>query len=161
MPSAAMLSRSEGVTAIRGWVGTPYRLGARVQGAGVDCCTLLCEHLIQIGLADREELYSGLGLYSADWFLHAPTERYLRGLMRFGTTVAGGICRGGAGAQPGDIALFKVARSRLFNHGAIVTAWPLGVHAQADGVREVDLVACPLTSFRKMELFDPFGTPNG
>lgn len=150
-----MLSRPQAVAAIRAWVGTPYVLSGRVRGAGVDCCTLLVEYLIAIGRAPAAE-FEGLPLYSPDWFLHAGSERYLKALMRFGTNVSGQICRGGVQARPGDIALFKVARSRLFNHGAVVTAWPLGVHAQADGVREVDLVRCPLTSFRIMETFDPF-----
>jgi hypothetical protein len=156
MPVPALLSRPAAAEVILGWVGTPYALGGRVRGAGVDCCTLLCEYLIEIGRIPAAEL-GGLPYYGPDWFLHAGSERYLKGLMRFGTMVSGRICRSGERAQPGDIALFKVAGSRLFNHGAVVTHWPWGVHAGASGVREVDLVACPLTAFRKMELFDPWG----
>jgi hypothetical protein len=152
----AVLSRSEAVTAIRTWIGSPYRLGGRVRGAGCDCCTLLVAHLIQIGRIGPDDLGSLPG-YSSDWFLHAATnERYLRGLMRFGTAVSETICRGDARPQPADIVLFKVVRSRLYNHGAVVTEWPMGVHAQADGVREVNLTQCPLTAFRQMYIFDPF-----
>jgi cell wall-associated NlpC family hydrolase len=157
MPIAGLLSRPAAVEAILRWVSTPYRLGGRVRGAGADCCTLLVEYLIEIGKIRAEDMAT-LPLYSPDWFLHASSERYLKGLMRFGTMVSGQICRGrNVGAQPGDIVLFKVVGSRLFNHGAVVTAWPRGVHAQADGVRQVDLVSCPLTSFRSMEIFDPWG----
>jgi hypothetical protein len=149
------ISRSAALEAIRGWIGTPYRLGARRRGAGVDCCTLLVEYLIEIGRIPAEAVES-LPFYSPDWFLHAGSERYLRALMAYGTAIASGICRADARPAPGDLALFKVVGSRVFNHGAVVTAWPWGVHAGADGVREVDLVACPLTSFRRMEIFDPF-----
>ena len=151
-----MLSRSGAVRVVRGWIGTPYQIRGTLPGAGLDCCTLLCEYLIQIGRLTRAEVYQDFDHYTSDWFLHAKNERYLRGLMRFGTMTAERICRSGVDAKPGDIALFKVAGSKLYNHGAVVTAWPLGVHAQANGVREVDLATCPLTSFRKIELLDPF-----
>lgn len=137
-------------------VGSPYRLGGRLPRAGLDCCTLLVEYLIAIGRPASD--FADLPFYSADWFLHASSERYLKGLMRFGTIVAETICRSNAPAQPGDIALFKVAGSRLFNHGAVVTSWPLGIHAAARGVVEVDLVKCPLTAFHRMDLFNPWGT---
>lgn len=155
MASHASLSRAQAVAAVRRWVGTPYRLAGHVRGSGADCCTLLVEYLVEIGRASREEV--GLPAYTADWFLHASSETYLRGLRRFGTLVASTMARSDAPARPGDIALFKVVGSKLFNHGAVVTAWPMGVHAQAEGVREVDLVRCPLTSFRRIELFNPFG----
>ena len=77
--------------------------------------------------------------------------------MKFGKLVAETVCRQGEKAEPGDLVLFRVAGSRVFNHGAIVTHWPFGVHAQHDGVREVDLSSNPLTGFRMMEIFDPFG----
>lgn len=152
----ALKTRAEALEAIRGWIGTPYRLGARLRGEGCDCCTLLVEYLIEIGRVDRAALEQ-LPLYSPDWFLHAGSERYLRELMRYGTSIAETVCRADARPQPGDLALFKVAGSKLFNHGAVVTAWPRGIHAAADGVTEVDLVRCPLTSFRRMQIFDPFG----
>lgn len=148
-------SRTEAVSIARGWLRTPYVLGGRVRGAGCDCATLLAEYLIEIGASSREQL-EDLGFYSHDWFCHTSSERYLRGLMRFGRLAAETICRGGVKARSGDIVLFKVVGSRVYNHGAIVTSWPRGIHAQSDGVREVDLVSHPLTSFREMDVFDPF-----
>ncbi len=149
-------ARSEAVAAARGWLGTPYVLGGRVRGAGCDCGTLLAEYLIEIGAATREEL-GELGLYSHDWFCHAERERYMLRLLRHARLTAETVCRGAAQAEPGDLVLFRVAGSRVFNHGAIVTAWPRGVHAESDGVREADLVRHPLTSFATMEIFSPFG----
>jgi cell wall-associated NlpC family hydrolase len=152
---ASLVSRPAAVAIARTWVKTPYVLGGRVKGAGVDCATLLAEYLIEIGAAARADL-ADLGLYSHDWFCHAGSERYLRGLMRFGKLAAETICRGGVQAQPGDLVLFRVARSRLFNHGAIVTAWPHGIHAGREGVAEINLAANSLTAFREMDVFDPF-----
>lgn len=152
---AHLLNRASAVEIARSWLRTPYVLGGRVKGAGCDCATLLAEYLIEIGAATQADLQE-LGLYSHDWFCHAGTERYLRGLMRFGRLAAETICRGGIQAQPGDLVLFRVAGSKVFNHGAIVTAWPHGVHAGREGVREVDLTVHSLTAFRQMDVFDPF-----
>jgi hypothetical protein len=126
-----------------------------VKGAGVDCATLLGLYLIEIG-ATSADLWDGLELYHHDWFLHSANERYLRSLVRFGFRASLGLCRQDAKAQPGDLVLFRVVRSRVFNHGAIVTSWPRGVHAGADGVKEVNLTTHRLTGFKPMEVFDPF-----
>ena len=150
-----MKTRIEAVQIARSFIGTPYVLGGRLKGAGVDCATLLGCYLIEIGAA-TPELWDGLELYRHDWFLHTGNERYLRGLMRFGFTAAEGLCRADSKADRGDVALFRTVRSKLFNHGAIVTVWPCGVHAGADGVKEIVLTAHRLTAFKPMEVFDPF-----
>jgi cell wall-associated NlpC family hydrolase len=162
-----MKTRTEAVAIARSWLRTPYVLGGRIKGAGVDCATLLAEYLIEIGAATEASLieqgfYREGGVshsYSSDWFCNTSSQIYLRNLMRFGKLVAETICRGGAQAQPGDLVLFRVVNGRVFNHGAIVTAWPRGIHAEAEGVREVDLTGHPLTSFQPMDIFDPFVKP--
>lgn len=151
-----MYRRVEAVAVARSWIRTPYVLGGRRRSAGVDCCTLLAEYLTEINPEFRSQLET-LGYYSADWFHHESEDRYLVGLRKFGTLVSETIARGGVKADPGDLVLFKIRQRRVYNHGAIVTRWPYGVHAQADGVREVDLVSCPLTAFRQMAVFDPWG----
>ena len=157
--------RSQMVKIARSWIGTPYCMGGRIKGAGCDCATILSESLIEIGAVTEAQLIE-IGFYKpdgashayhSDWFCHTSSELYLRGLMKFGKLVAETVCRQGEKAQPGDLVLFRVAGSRVYNHGAIVTHWPFGVHAQHDGVREVDLSSNPLTGFRMMEIFDPFG----
>lgn len=140
----------------RAWIGTPYVLRGRVRGAGCDCATLLAEYLIEIGAAAAEDLQD-LGIYSHDWFCHASSERYLLRLMRHARQVAETLCRGDAQPRPGDLVLFRVAGSRIHNHGAIVTAWPLGIHAADDRVQETDLTQHPLTGYREMDVFNPFG----
>jgi len=74
--------------------------------------------------------------------------------------VAETVCRPGVIAQPGDLVLFRVVGSKRYNHGAIVTSWPRGIHAQHDGVREVNLAQHRLTAHRAMEVFDPFADRN-
>ena len=150
-----MKTRTEAVAIARSFIGTPYVLGGRLKGAGLDCATLLGCYLIEIGAAPPT-LLNSLKTYHHDWFLHEANERYLRGLVRFGFEAAHSLCRADAEAQPADLVLFRVVRSRVFNHGAIVTAWPHGVHAGADGVREVNLASHRLTAYKPMEVFDPF-----
>ena len=163
-----MKTRSESVAIARTWLRTPYVLGGRMKAAGCDCATLLAEYLIEIGATTEAELIA-CGFYqedgaahsfSPDWFCHTKTEHYLRGLMLFGKLVAETVCRPGVIAQPGDLVLFRVVGSKRYNHGAIVTGWPRGIHAQHDGVREVNLAQHRLTAHRAMEVFDPFADRN-
>lgn len=151
-------NRIDAVACARSWKSTPYVLRGRIKGAGCDCATFLAEYLLEIGAAQPSEL-EDIGFYSSDWWCHTSDERYLRNLMRFGKLVAEVICRPGEKAQPGDLVLFKVVGSRVYNHGAIVTAWPRGIHAEASGVSEVDLTAHRLTAYRTMDIFDPFQRP--
>jgi cell wall-associated NlpC family hydrolase len=149
------MTRAEAVVVARSYDRTPYILGARSKGIGVDCATLLGCYLIEIGAASQD-LWKSLTPYSHDWFLHDSNERYLRGLVRFGFAAADDLCRTDAKAQPGDIVLFRCLSSKVFNHGAIVTTWPYGIHAEVHGVREANLTAHRLTAYRPMEVFDPF-----
>jgi cell wall-associated NlpC family hydrolase len=152
-----MKTRTEAIAIARTWLETPYVLRGRIKGAGCDCGTLLAEYMIEIGATTTEKL-GDLGLYSHDWFCNTKDERYLRQMLRFCTLAAQSTCRPGAQAQPGDLVLFRVVGSRVYNHGAIITAWPRGIHAQHDGVREVDLVTHSLTAYRQMDVFNPFGS---
>ena len=152
-----MRTRAEAVEIAHSWLGTPYVLGGRIKGAGCDCATLLAEYLLELGRATEAELRD-LGFYSHDWFCHTSNERYLRRLMEYGALVAQTKCRPGEKAQPGDLVLFKTVRSPLYNHGAIVTAWPWGIHAADGQVRTSDLTAHRLTGWREMAIFDPFVT---
>jgi cell wall-associated NlpC family hydrolase len=154
-----MKTRVQAVAIARSWLGTPYVLGGRMKGAGCDCATLLAEYLLEVGRASEDELHE-LGFYSHDWFCHTTNERYLKNLMRYGRIVAEAKCRPGVRAQPGDLALFRTARSHLFNHGAIVTTWPNGIHAVDGMVRESDLSAHRLTGWKETAIFDPFVTLN-
>ena len=147
-----MMTREQAVAVARTWIGTPYVLGGRLKGAGIDCATLLAEYLIEIGACQRE----ALGFYSHDWFHHATEERYKYALLKHAKQIAETICIGTPNAGPGDIVLFKVARSRIYNHGAIVTAWPHGVHAFDQSVAEVNLALHAALAHTEMAIFTPW-----
>lgn len=149
-------SRDQAVAIARTWIGTPYVLTGRIKGAGCDCGTFLAEVLIECGVmkaSDMEEI----GFYSHDWYMHISHERYLMKVMRHARKVAevAGKPRH-AQALPGCLALYRVGTTRIFNHGAFVTKWPMGILARKDGVRERNLTQERLTAGSPMELFDPF-----
>jgi cell wall-associated NlpC family hydrolase len=118
----------------------------------VDCATLLGEWLVECNLADREDL----GLYSHDWFCHAHDERYMMRLIRHAPKTLEGICRGTVDAKPGSLILFRVAGSKLFNHGGIITEWPRMVHAADPKVAEQNCTTHHMTGFTEMSIFDPW-----
>jgi len=159
-----MKTPTEALEVARTYLGTPYVLGGRKKGAGVDCATLLGEYLIEIGRTTEVSLieagfYKECGAghsYSHDWFLHTTRQDYMRGIMMFGKLVAETICRPGETPEPGFIVLFKSVNSERFNHGAIVTSWPRGIHACDGLVRESNLGAHRLTAYKSMDVFDPF-----
>lgn len=146
------ISREDAVSIARSWLNTPYVLGGRIKGAGCDCASIIAEYLIESGFSEREDL----GLYSHDWFCHASSERYMLRLIRHAPKTLDTICRGGIAAEPGTLALFRCVGSRLFNHGGIVTKWPMMIHAMADGVKESNATQHFLTSHMEMSIFDPW-----
>lgn len=148
-------SREESVIVARSFLKTPYVLGGRVKGAGVDCGTLLALWLQECGFAGEKD-FDDVQIYHHDWFCHANSERYLLHLIRHAPKVLETICRGGVDALPGNLALFRSVGSKRFNHGGIVTRWPFMVHAVSDGVREQDATSHFLTSHMEMVIFDPW-----
>lgn len=147
-----MKSRSALVAEARSWIGTPYRTGARVKGAGCDCATLIAEVLIACGLAEREDL----GVYAQDWFHHSETERYMLRVLRHAAKTLDTLAFRSAAIEPGNIVLTRAVRSKVYNHGAIVTAWPRVVHAMAPMVAETDATRHPLWATQPIAVFDPF-----
>jgi cell wall-associated NlpC family hydrolase len=151
-----MLSREESVEIARSWVGTPYRLGGRVKGAGCDCASLIAEYLTDIGAATQQDL----GVYSSDWFCNTTEDRYMLSLIRHVKKTMETIARGTpTAALPGNIVLFKVAGSTLYNHGGIVTTWPRMIHAMKPVVAECNAVKYAATCFTAMAIFDPWEKP--
>jgi cell wall-associated NlpC family hydrolase len=153
-----MKTRQEAVNVARTWLGTPYVKRQRCKGAGVDCGQLLAGYLIEIQAVTEGDVQE-YGPYGSDWFHHTRDELYLKELMKFGKLIAETKCRGGQSIEPGNLVLFRAVGSKVFNHGAIITAWPLGIHANRGGVCETDLICDPLTSFKEMAVFDPWGKP--
>jgi cell wall-associated NlpC family hydrolase len=153
-----MKTRQEAVNVARTWIGTPYVKRQRCKGGGVDCGQLLAGYLPEIEAVTEAEVKE-YGPYGSDWFHHTRDEIYLKELMKFGTLIAETICRGGQKIEPGNLVLFRSVGSRVFNHGAIITAWPFGIHANREGVCETDLIACSLTGHKQMDIFDPWRQP--
>lgn len=152
-----LCDRAAAVARAQAWLGTPYAPGGRVRGAGCDCATFLAEYLIEIGAATHIEI----GVFSQDWFCHAKEEKYLLGLVRHARMVAETFCRGTVDARPGTLALFRCVGSKRYNHGAVVTEWPYGIHAVDPRVARVELTSHRLTGFHEMALFDPWGGSDG
>ena len=132
----------------RSWVGTPYHHRARVKGAGVDCGQLIIAVHVEAGLvADFDT-----GFYTSDWHLHRYENRYLEfveahlGLVDSETGGVDQRLSSNALWQPpaGSVIVFKVGRT--YSHGALVTGWPLIIHAyQPSGiVEEVSILHTPM-----------------
>ncbi len=100
------------------WIGTPYRWHGRVKGrsGGVDCAMLIAEVFSRTGAIPDPELIP----YSQQWHLHRDEELYLAAISKFAHRIAGP-------PAAGDCAFFKFGRT--YSHGAIVTNWPIVIHA--------------------------------
>jgi cell wall-associated NlpC family hydrolase len=128
--------RAAVIAEARAWLRTPYHHMGRVKSAGVDCATLLAEVYARAGVVPPV----AIPFYPPDWHLHRDAERYLGFVLEQAREISppsltlpiegGGQGRGEAsGPLPADIALWRFGR--CFSHGAIVTDWPLVIHAYA------------------------------
>jgi NlpC/P60 family putative phage cell wall peptidase len=129
------------------WLGTPYHHMARVKGVGCDCLTLLAAVYYSAEVIPAIDI----PYYPPDWHLHRTAERYLDGLLCYAHEIEA--------PEPGDVALFKFGR--CFSHSAIVTDWPLMIHAwNAGGVLRGD-ASQPMLAGRPVRFFSPFGEADG
>lgn len=97
------------------WLGTPYHHHGDIKGAGVDCAMILVRVFHAAGLTPDIDPRP----YPPDWHMHRDAERYLGWLAQYADPVDL--------PQAGDVAMFQFGR--CVAHGAIVTAWPLVIHA--------------------------------
>ncbi|MBS1803507.1 MAG: hypothetical protein JST28_09070 [Acidobacteria bacterium] len=158
-----MMTREQAAEYALTWEGTPYVRSGRIKGphGGVDCGTLLAGYLVGIGRVaptEMETLLDDLGFLSNDWFCNTDSETYLNALTQFASLRWEGICSGKPPAQPGDIALYKVADSKRFNHGSIMLGWPRSLHAFSQRVAVAKPSLHPLTAHTEMAVFDPWGS---
>lgn len=146
------------VAVAQSWKGTPYVFGARVKGAGCDCGSFVAQWFVECGLANEEDLSNlhTVGVFGHDWFCNTGQELYFDELARHARCIWQGQCAGTPPAKPGDVAIFRVAGSKIFNHGCIITGWPRALHAFDKGVCESRPAIHPLTSHQDMALFDPW-----
>jgi cell wall-associated NlpC family hydrolase len=142
--------REKVVAEARSWIGTPFHIGARVKGAGVDCGQLLYCVYHACGLIPEEEA----GLFAGDWFCHTTEEKYQFRMFRHAYKIVEGKAYGSLAAKPGSAVLVKAAGSELYNHGGIVVHWPRVIHAGCEVVEEVDAMYDPLWSHNVVMNFD-------
>lgn len=101
----------------RTWIKTPYHVGGRIKGVGVDCGMLIAEVYEKAGIIAHMDIPP----YPADWHRHRKDEKYLEFILSEGHRAEPGH------QKPGDVALWKFGLVR--SHGAIIVAWPRVIHA--------------------------------
>jgi len=108
--------RAAVVAEARSWIRTPYHERGRIKGAGADCAMLPAEVYEAVGLIPHQDP----PYYPPDWHLHRDEERYLAAVEQYAVQIDGP-------PLPGDLVMYRFGRA--FAHGAIVTEWPMVVHA--------------------------------
>lgn len=118
MNAAEKEARERVVRAAESWLRTPYHHRGRVKGAGVDCAQLVLAVYSEAGVIEAFDP----GHYPSDWHMHKTEERYLSAVTARATEVPMTPA-----PLPGDLVLIKFGNT--FSHGAIVTEWPVCIHA--------------------------------
>lgn len=103
------------------WVATPYHPNADIVGVGVDCGMLLVRAFVDSGLVPHFDPRP----YPSQWHLHQRAERYMSWVKNWAKEIRGPD--EGFRPLPGDIVLFHYGL--CYAHGAIVTEWPVVIHA--------------------------------
>jgi NlpC/P60 family putative phage cell wall peptidase len=137
------MSRAAVIAEAKTWLGTPYHHMARLKGVGCDCLTLIAEVYERVGIVGHIDI----PYYPPDWHLHRGVERYMEGLLDHDAQEVGA-------GHPGDVALFQFGR--CFSHGAIITDWPLLIHAWHHGGTMRGDATQPLLVGRAVRFFSPF-----
>lgn len=135
----------------RSWIDTPYKLGANLKGVGIDCATFIYAVMVNAHIIEEETI----GIFSHDWFCHVTEEVYLRRVVRHAYKLVEGKTYISLEAKPGCICMIRTANSRVYNHGAIVTKWPMIVHAMPPSVNQVDASRYPHLAHQHVIIFDP------
>lgn len=137
--------RAEVGAQAKSWLRTPYRHRAAVRGSGVDCARILIEVYADAGMIERFDP----GSYARDWHLHRGEERYLNTIERYARLVRpestlSEWLEEGHTPPMGDILVWRIGRT--FSHSAIVTDWPLAIHASFPSrmVEEVHVLNTPV-----------------
>jgi cell wall-associated NlpC family hydrolase len=100
------------------WLGTPYRSGADVKGAGVDCGMILVRSFVDTGVLPPFDPRP----YPEQWHVNQSEERYMGWVLKMGHEITE------EQIKPGDVVLFKYGQ--CFAHGAMVQEWPRIIHVR-------------------------------
>lgn len=136
---------AEAVEIARTWLGTPYRHQASFKGAGADCLGLI--RGVWRGLYGREP--ESVPAYTPDWTEVSRDEQLWRAADRWLTRVEG--------AAPGDVLLFRMARTAPAKHLAIRSAMSPDRIIHAYSGRSV--VESPLTGAWRRRIVAAFRFP--
>ncbi|MGA3295287.1 MAG: hypothetical protein ABSE45_15065 [Candidatus Acidiferrales bacterium] len=146
--------REDVVREARSWVGTSYHTKGFVKGAGADCFTFMASVFIEQGLFSFEDL--DLPPYHEDWWANVAEDEYRKLLLRRANKMYDAVTYPSTNVLPGNIITQKRPDGKVNWHGAIVTSWPLAVHAIAPAIEEVDVSRDPFWAFKQIEIFDPW-----
>jgi NlpC/P60 family putative phage cell wall peptidase len=151
------MTREQVVTEARTWIGTPYLRRAHLKGIGCDCFTFLFEVYRACGIVSQPEvLEAERTILSDDWFQHTTEERYVKWALRHASKLVEEVSYKTLKAGPGDMVLIRAARSKVYNHGGIVTAWPHVIHCLTPAVVEINASTDPLWAYQVVAVFDPW-----
>lgn len=148
-------TREEVISEAYTWLKTPYHKGGMIKGAGCDCATFPYCVYHSCGLIGDEKI----GVFSDDWAANAKEEIYMFRILRHAHKIAEGMSFRTLNAQTGNIILVKTDGARVYDHSAIVTRWPIVIHAAPCGsgvVAEVDASKHFLFAFKNLHVYDPW-----
>jgi len=148
------MTREDIVKEALSWRGTPYLRGGRIKGVGCDCATFILEVFRAVGHVTPDD-DSGGGFFSDDWWANTEDEAYMKRVLRHGSELVKQKTYAALKIEPGCIVLLRAARSHVYNHGAIVVAWPRVIHAIAPEVVEIDASRDPMWQGKEVVPFDP------
>jgi NlpC/P60 family putative phage cell wall peptidase len=123
----------------RSWIGTPYVHQASVKGAGCDCLGLLRGIWRELHGEEPEDAPP----YSPDWAEATGEETLYRAFNRHLAPVER--------AQPGDVALFRMAR-----HGPAKHCGVIALMQRSDSALEMTLIHARQNKRVSEEAFSPF-----
>tara|TARA_R110002051_G_scaffold154004_2_gene226301 strand:- start:53 stop:502 length:450 start_codon:yes stop_codon:yes gene_type:complete len=103
--------RREALEAARGWLGTPYRHQASVQGEGADCLGLVRGVWRELYGMEPEVAPP----YSADWAEVGDEETLLAAARRWLIEIPA------EEAEPGDVLLFRMSDGAAVKHCAVLS----------------------------------------
>ena len=151
------MTREQVVTEARTWIGTPYLRRAHLKGIGCDCFTFLFEVYRACGIVSQPEVTEAeTTVLSDDWFQHTTEERYMKWALRHGSKILEAVAYKTLQAGPGDVVLMRAARSKVYNHGAIVTRWPNVILCHATAAAEIYAATHPMWAYQEVAVFDPW-----
>ena len=127
-----MITRTHIVAQARGWIGTPYRHQASLQGVGCDCLGLVRG----IWRALYGEEPERVPAYARDWAEAASSEPLADAGFRHLVAVAR------SDMLPGDVLLFRWRAGLVAKHAAILTYDDRMVHAH-DGAAVAEVALAP------------------